>query len=431
MQAAERIDAVVKVVDGEFLCITRTQESATGEIYQQTLPSRRPAPPGGRPPVTAECWTCLHFQDHIFKKQAFVGQRVRVHGLQKAAVYNGQEGAIVEILSQERVGVKLPQPCGPAKEIAVRRANLTSTEPDVEAMIAELEAEIPRAPPGAAAQLRAEAAKLQGRAGAVTKTFLVCWPLALVANLKARTQFSKGPRVGASTPVADVVFSDQLQLRLWLSVLQETEERGRSGHHVGTLTATSLSKAQPLDNCRGPVINSTCALVSRPVDSEGGLTVLFRDPPTMPEAQRHHARVCNWVECGVGDSRAVALFSLPKQLDRAEASELSSFPRGDELMALSEELGIEGAAALGGAAGEIGEGDRFLAVVVKLTELVGRRVDTPEAFERAAFQEMLSCVHTQWLERVSQLGLSFLRAGDGPCRVVLGSALGEKGVGER
>ena len=70
-----------------------------------------------------------------------------------------------------------------------------------------------------------------------------------------------------------------------------------------------------------------------------------------------------------------------------------------------------------------GADDRFLALVVKLTELTGRHVETARAFEMEALQHSMDCVHSPWMSRVEEVGLRFLTAGNSsecPCVLVVG-----------
>ena len=406
IKAAAKCECV-PLLRGEHLAFSRTRDP-NGDIFMQTMSIR----PGRTLDFAVQCWTCANFRNQIFRREMFAGRRVRVHGLQTAAEHNDKQGVVLKLLDGGRVGVRLNanQPFG-AKEISVKRENLD--------LLPLEETVVPSATLAAGSSA--------GRGGDVSKTFLVCWPLSMLAKLKPQTQFNshKGP---AEQAVADLTFSDQLKYRLRISINQEGGSRPEKS---ASITAQSLQKGQPLTNFRGPVLTSTCALLSRPQSAPyGPLTVLFPPipassplPPGSPIS-----KIAQWTECRIGDARCISFFSLGREF----TSRSGEAPRREELAAICAQFGILGSEQLSMGAGE-GEGDgaddRFLALVVKLTELTGRHVETARAFEMEALQHSIDCVHSPWMSLVEEVGLRFLTAGNSsecPCVLVLGKEAATK-----
>jgi hypothetical protein len=256
---------------------------------------------GATPPPPAECWICTNYKNCIFREEMFAGRQVQMHGLQKSAEHNGKQGVVLKLLDGGRVGVRLLQPSGAAKELSIKRENLSPLE--VEAAV----------PAGTLA-----AGGTAPRSGEVTKSFLVCWPLSLLANLKPQTKLSKGPRFHQKTPVANLTFSDQLKYRLRMSV---DKQDGTRSDTLASITAHSLQNDQPLTNICGQVLTSTCAFLSRPDESapDAPLTVLFRAPKPingLPQLGKDGARGKNsiWSDCGIGDCRVISMFSLGQEV---------------------------------------------------------------------------------------------------------------------
>ena len=260
MKAANEMESV-RVMQGEYLDIFRTREK-TGDIYMQTMPSDRARLSQAQDRFLISCWTCEHFEDHVFRRSLFAGARVRVDGLVKAAAYNGQVGKVKRLLEDGRACVKLPQTNAPPKELAVKFENLLALRSEhYDREIAPF-SQMPR-PTSDSEQNQNFFLLSESRdraAAATTKTFLVCWPLSQIQNSKVNTQFSKSRGHSASTPAADLVFSDDLTFRFWTSIFQLD---GPKTENVISCTITSLKNDQPLTNMNGPFLVSSCALLGR------------------------------------------------------------------------------------------------------------------------------------------------------------------------
>jgi hypothetical protein len=473
MEAARKLE-IVEVLKGKYVMVTRTLNPTTGEIFQQHMQLN--LAPGVQPP-RMECWTCLYFEDHLLRGELFPGMPVRVEGLVKAAAYNGQEGSVLTVLGDNRVGVKLPQPSGPPKELSVKRVNLIScfrrgncfSCSNLEVALAKLEqlnlSETVSDQDRARLQADADALRerIEVNSKAATKTFLVCWPLSQLDQLKVGTMFSKRK---PGELVADIPFAGHMRFRLKLTLEYQDQRQESSSKtaKLASLTLTSLEDTHALTNKNGPVMICACAHLGRPTGSkDGALTVLC---PSFAAATGETTRVltCSWVENSIGDSRCVAI--LP--YDEGSCPEaLNAFPTRQELAGLCHDFTVVGellpsaktgyaeneeggqgagdanaehdisvsgslAAAhfLGGrawkdwgdlaAAVEEDRLDRYFAVVVKLAELEGRRVRDAEGFEQAVMQGATACPHAEQLDLVEQLGLKFLTAGGGPCLIVQG-----------
>jgi hypothetical protein len=61
----------------------------------------------GVEPPKVQCWTCLNLEDNILRGTLFPGMSVRVEGLLKAAVYNGQNDVVAKMMDDNRVAIKL------------------------------------------------------------------------------------------------------------------------------------------------------------------------------------------------------------------------------------------------------------------------------------------------------------------------------------
>ena len=154
----------VPLLQGEHLAFFRTREP-NGDIFMQTMPFR----PGSTPDFAVQCWTCANFKNQIFCGEMFAGLRVWVHELQTAAEHNDKQGLVLKLLDGGRVGVRLnANQFSAAKEISVKRENLD--------VLPLEETVVPSATLAAGSSA--------GRGGDVSKTFLVCWPLSMLAKLK-------------------------------------------------------------------------------------------------------------------------------------------------------------------------------------------------------------------------------------------------------
>jgi hypothetical protein len=373
----------IKVFKGKYLSLDRTIDRGNGEIFDHVMIQTED--PGFEPPKV-QCWTCLNLEDNILRDGLFPGMSVRVKGLLNAAVYNGQKGVVVKMMDDNRVAIKLPQPAGPPKELSVKRENLLLA--DLETSLAELEeltsdrtsAHVSVEDSVMSAVIDALRDRIRVRNTAVTKTYLVCWPLPQVDKLKVRDMFSSRKFDSSTTLEADILFSDSLRFRLALTVEQIDNDKREN---IASMKLTSLQKDQPLNSINGPVMLCTCAQLGRAAGSSDASTLSVMCPSfTNAVGRRTRVATSCWVDSGIGDSRSIAMFphgSLGNQ----------HYPTRHEIAALCNHLSIQGhlpaAPIEQGGGGEVAVDDRFFAVVVKITELQGRRVESPDSFEQVVF----------------------------------------------